>query len=299
MLATKFANAHKGGIAHNWNAGRTGSPDWAAFKANVPSVFAVEAHSSRSDAYGVVPTADILRALWAEGWSPTSAIEAAPRDRSKHGHQKHMVRLRRTDAPAGDSVAELIAINSFDGSTKFQLLAGVFVFVCANGLVTGDRFAEIRIPHRRNIVEGVVDAAASIGSSFRDVQSTIDAMRGVELTPVERMDFAQAAHTLRFPVEVGENGEQIVSPITPQTLLVPRRTADAGPSLWSVFNRVQENVIKGGLSARPAYDAVRRRHGRMVTTKEVKGIDQNVRLNRDLWTLAEQALTLKGVKVPA
>jgi hypothetical protein len=49
--------------------------------------------------------------------------------------------------------------------------------------------------------------------------------------------------------------------------------------LWSVFNRVQENVIKGGLSAYKPGSFQR------TTTRTVKGIDQDIRLNRALWTL--------------
>jgi len=34
----------------------------------------------------------------------------------------------------------------------------------------------------------------------------------------------------------------------------------------------------------------------MVTSREVRGIDQDVRLNRALWQLAERMAELKGVK---
>lgn len=307
MLNTRFANAH--GTGHRWNLSRDGVADWDAFKANVPSVFATGAHESRSDRYGVVSTADVLRALWSEGWQPVSALEAAPRDADKLGFQKHMVRLRRFDdagvqntgawrdgtMQARDGVAELVVVNSFDGSTSFQCLGGFFRFICANGLVTGSRFDEIRVPHRRNIVEGVVAAAAQIGGTFDAVNASIEAMRAIELNPVERMDFAAAAHRLRFPVAEGETP----SPIQPQALLAPRRSADATNDLWSVFNVVQENCIKGGLSGRAPYDPVARKRGRRVTTREVGGIDQNVRLNRALWSLAEEAAALKGVKLAA
>jgi hypothetical protein len=61
------------------------------------------------------------------------------------------------------------------------------------------------------------------------------------------------------------------------------------------MNVVQENVIKGGLSA------MRRdgRETRRVTTREVRGIDQDVKLNRALWQLAERMAELKGVRTAA
>ena len=42
-------------------------------------------------------------------------------------------------------------------------------------------------------------------------------------------------------------------------------------SLWAVFNRVQENLVKGGLNGRTA-------NGRNQRTRPVQGIDQNLRL---------------------
>jgi hypothetical protein len=38
---------------------------------------------------------------------------------------------------------------------------------------------------------------------------------------------------------------------------------------------------------------------RRVTTREVRGIDQDVRLNRALWQLAERMAELKGAAVAA
>ena len=69
----------------------------------------------------------------------------------------------------------------------------------------------------------------------------------------------------------------------------PRRTADTGTDLWTVFNRVQENVIKGGLYGFTK-DAIGRPQRRR--TREVKGIDQNDTLNRALWRLSMEMAKL-------
>ncbi len=75
-----------------------------------------------------------------------------------------------------------------------------------------------------------------------------------------------------------------------------KRNADVGNDLWSVFNRIQENATQGGQryykaqtpSAENNYRAERR-----MKTREVKGIDQNTRLNRELWALATKMAELK------
>ena len=83
----------------------------------------------------------------------------------------------------------------------------------------------------------------------------------------------------------------IDTPITAQQLLNPRRHADIGSSLWQTFNVIQENVIRGGLSAmgRDAQNRPRR-----VSTREVRGIDGDVKLNKALWQLAERMAELKA-----
>lgn len=61
--------------------------------------------------------------------------------------------------------------------------------------------------------------------------------------------------------------------------------------MWRTLNRIQENTIRGGQSYRTVDANNARRRG---TTREVKGIDGNVNLNRALWTLAEEMQKLKA-----
>lgn len=53
----------------------------------------------------------------------------------------------------------------------------------------------------------------------------------------------------------------------------------------SVYQRIQENLIKGGLSGRTT-------KGKRAHTRAVKGIDGDVKLNRALWVMAENMLQL-------
>ena len=53
------------------------------------------------------------------------------------------------------------------------------------------------------------------------------------------------------------------------------------------MNRVQENMIKGGLSGKS-------KSGKRTRTRAVNGIDGDVKLNRALWSLSEEMIKLKG-----
>ena len=93
--------------------------------------------------------------------------------------------------------------------------------------------------------------------------------------------FARAALALKYDDPVKP------APITEAQVLAPRRFDDNRPDLWSVFNRTQENLTQGGLPARTA-------NGRRQHTRPVHGIDQNLRLNRALWLLADGMQRLKA-----
>ena len=90
QLATRFGrNAHQ-------ISGREPLDNEALYR-HVPSIFAREAHDSRSERYVYVPTIDIVEGLRREGWFPFFAVQSVPRDGSRHGHAKHMLRLRRDE----------------------------------------------------------------------------------------------------------------------------------------------------------------------------------------------------------
>jgi hypothetical protein len=76
-------------------------------------------------------------------------------------------------------------------------------------------------------------------------------------------------------------GSLDAAPVEPETVLAPRRNEDCGLDLWATMNRVQENLVRGGLS-----DAKRDRRGRLRSVRALRGIDSTVSLNMGLWGLA-------------
>lgn len=70
-------------------------------------------------------------------------------------------------------------------------------------------------------------------------------------------------------------------PITEEQVLQPRRREDKKDDLWTVYQRLQENLIKGGLSGRNA-------KGKRARTRSVNGIDGDIKLNKALWVMTEK-----------
>jgi len=258
-------------------------------RAAVPSIFATEAHASRSARFAPVPTVTVLDGLRSEGFEPFSAVQARSRVEGKAEFTKHMVRLRhRSLTNTGGDAFEIVLVNANDGTSAYQMIPGFFRFVCENGLMTGETFGEIRVRHSGNAIGEVIEGAYRVLEDAPQVAEQVAAWKAIILQDSEREALAAAAHVLRFP-KAAEDGA-VPAPIEAAALLRPRRGADRASDLWTAFNVVQENAIKGGQSAR-----VRNAEGRMQrrTTREVAGIDQNRALNRALWLLAERIAELK------
>lgn len=102
-------------------------------------------------------------------------------------------------------------------------------------------------------------------------------MQSLMLPPPAQQALAKAALTYRF----GEEHQ----PVTESQLLAPRRWQDESGDLWTTYQRIQENLIKGGLPGRSA-------QGKRARTRAVNGINGDVKLNRALWVMAENMLQL-------
>ena len=206
--------------------------------------------------------------------------QSRTRDDDRRDYTKHMLRLRHASQINGTEANEIILLNSHDGTSSYQMLAGMFRFVCQNDLVCGDTFTDVRVPHKGNVPDHVIESAYEVLHGFEQVEHSRDAMRAITLDDGEAERFAKSALSLKY----GESSKSV--PVSESRILRPRRFVDNGSDLWSIFNRVQENLVKGGLTSRNA-------NGRQWSTRPVHGIDQNIRLNRALWLLAESMRSRK------
>lgn len=249
-----------------------------------PSIFAEAAHASRTERYSYIPTITVLEALRAEGFEPFNVSQTRVRREGKRDYAKHLVRLRHVNHAGCKEANEIILINSHDGSSSYRMMSGVFRFACANGMICGSTFDEIRIPHKGDVADEVKKGAHTILDGFGLITERTETMKSIELDGTEQTLFATAALALRYDDAPGG-----VTPVTERQILRARRADDVRHDLWSTFNRIQENMIRGGLRGRNA-------KGRMTTTRAVSGIDQNTALNRALWTLADGMARLKQSK---
>lgn len=261
-----------------------------------PSAFATEAHDSRSDRFQVIPTGAVISAMRREGFQPFSAKQARTRDIGRAAFTKHMIRFRhageaetRQQLQLGQTFPEVVLVNANDGSSAYKLMAGMFRLVCLNGMIVSEGgHREVSVKHFGDIARNVIEGSYEVLDGSRRALTSATEWAGLQLTRDHQMALAEAAHTIRFADADGT----VTTPIQAAQMLTPRRSADAGSDLWSTFNRIQENAVRGGLSGFARDERGRRL--RRVTTKEVQGIDGDVRLNRALWALGERMAQLRG-----
>lgn len=217
----------------------------------------------------------LCNALFASEVSPVSDVAACTREPLRFRLQvgdRYMTLMDLT----GKQVPEIILLNSHDGSSSYQMLPGLFRAVCQNGLVCGESFGEVRVPHKGDVVSQVIEGAYEVLGIFDRVEEKRDAMQSLLLPPPAQQALAKAALIYRF----GEDHQ----PVTESQILSPRRWQDESNDLWTTYQRIQENLIKGGLSGRNA-------KGGRSHTRAVRGIDGDVKLNRALWVMAEAMFT--------
>lgn len=246
-----------------------------------PSVFATTPQAGVSERYAFVPTGQVVSRLREAGWSPVEASQQYVRLSDRQGFQKHVLRFQRRGIQpvVGEYLPELVLLNSHDRSSAYQLQAGLFRLICGNGMIVSDStFERVSIRHSGFTPDEVIEASFKLLDGIPAITSRVEAFKGRKLNGTELETFAGAALRLRF-----ENVQE--APISASKLLTSRRYEDAGDDLWHIFNRVQENLIRGGQR-----DLSRRREDgrRYPRTRAIAGLDQNIRLNRELWNLAER-----------
>jgi hypothetical protein len=251
-----------------------------------PSIMTTTAADGASERYTQVPTIDVINTLMKQGWNPVNAMETRVRTSEKKGFQKHLIRFQHPDLYLNEEAVETVLVNSHDRSCAFQFYLGIFRIACTNGLIVGDQFKRISVRRKDTHADDIIEASFKIISEAPKVIENVKEMKNITLIEPEQKIFAKTALSLMLDTPYEELHEK--SPFTPEQLLQNHRYADNKKDLWTTFNIVQENVLKGGLRGRNPETRKR------VRSKPVQSIDRNVKLNQALWILAEKMKELRA-----
>ena len=246
----------------------------------IPSAVAESHDGRRSNRYKFVPTVEIIDSMAVNGWGVAKARGPKSRTELSRGFGFHQLefqdRQQRAFVDPRNPHAQPIfprihILNSHNGTSKFEILAGLYAMVCSNGLmVSAGSVGEFSVRHNNGFSkDDAFEAISQFRNRLSDVASTIDGWRATNLQSEQANAFAAQAARIRW------NKPSDVIP-EPEILLSPRRTEDAGSDLWSRFNVVQENLIGGGFKRS-------RREARPLSH-----IKESNRVNSELWDLAKE-----------
>ena len=255
-----------------------------------PSVFSDHPWEGVSSKYTFIPTISVLEPLLKEGWEITKAEQQRCNLPDKTNFTRHVIRLRQGAAPleVGDVFPEIVLINSHDRGSAYRMHAGFFRLACTNGLIVDDAsFLRLAIRHSGRVIEEVRKSVDEVISHMPRLIGNVKQMQEMELSEGERYAFARSAVALRF-----DEG----AIVDPQRLLVTHRRSDDKKDLFTTFNIVQENMIGGGVRYRAPQTTTaqgRVRPARDRHTRGIKAIQEDTRINKALWTLAEEMKRLK------
>ena len=243
-----------------------------------PAALSKQKANFLSDRYQHVNTESVIDSLGELGYKPTRAIQDKPRTRDPHV-VRHMITftpqqslLDELHREVGDVVPQLVFTNSHNGRTKARFRAGFYRLVCSNGLICGtdDSVSELR--HTGDVIADVFDSIKEITADMDKKLEVVDHWSAINLELPDQRKFAQEARVIRF----GDKHQAY----TDAEILQTRRKEDEAPTLWNIFNRVQENSISRSIEGRSAAN-------RVVRSRPIGRIAANIDINAALWNLAQ------------
>ena len=252
---------------------------------HAPSIFAETPIEGVSNRYAFVPTHTVLDTFREAGYYPIMASESKVRNPDNFGYQKHIIQFRSLDnllrPHANEEYADIVLTNSHNRTSSFKVDLAYWRLVCSNMLIVPSQsFISTSIIHSGFQSRKIGTAIEEVTSFMPQMEEEIEQFKSILLSPVEQRSLANAAIDLRFDTK-----KHLVKP---EELLRVHREEDGDSSLWTIFNRIQEAIIRGGIKG------VNTTTDRNFTSKPIHAIDTNFKLNKELWSTVKMMSDLKS-----
>ena len=237
--------------------------------------------NTRSRKYSHIKTIDQVNKIIEMDWKPVAVKQQ--NSKKFKGFQPHIVLFENEKISSlfkKEGVSpQILLVNSYNGLKSFNVHFGLFRLVCSNGLVVGESVLEqVKMLHK-GLNEEHTDLNKTIEfyvNQIPVVMEKVDAMKSTQLTHIDKLDIAGKAIELRYL-----NSEHY--PFNSEELLITRRPEDEGNDLWRTYNKIQENLVKGGQLLEFKPEEGKRRK---TSTRPLKDINRDLLLNKALFDMA-------------
>jgi len=252
-----------------------------------PAVFATTKHDRLTDRYVALHTSDLIPVMQDYGYAPVQAAQKRSRKVAAE-HSAHMIAFARTidtDFAQGDVRPEIILYNSHDGSSSVKLFAGAFRFICSNGIVAGDGFQN-RMYHNTSALSGFEDMLRNTVANLPAMMERINLLKSVQLSSATAYEMAKRSVATRWDMyDTQEKGVYAIEKTITDVLAI-NRNEDDHMDAFTVFNRIQESVIRGKAFVKSLTEATP--HGSIRKARPINSVKENIRINGELWDIAEE-----------
>lgn len=242
---------------------------------NLFSTYANDNHLG-SEKYNQVNTKQLIEYITqTTDYKVVSYKEAIAKDSSKQAFQPHLIRLRHAkyfEPCEHEYIPELILLNSHNAKQSIQLKLGFFRFACANGIIAGNSVNCFKAKHINFDYNALTQFINKIPELAEQASEQIDKLSSKFIGDDFKRAFAFNALDIKgyWDTKTGNRALERRNTAFKMALLEsmtkPKRQQDAGNDLWSIFNIVQENLIRGNRFIRP-----------------INGITKQVDINSKLW----------------
>jgi ribosomal protein L39E len=249
---------------------------------NYPAIMA-DRPVGMSDEYQFMPSYRIAENLIERfGLQLVAVSQQHSRNRDPRG-QEHFMRFRMPNQVAlnrvGDSVPELVVMNSHNGRSTLKAYAGIFRLVCSNGMIVSERsFGGIAMRHfgAENSFGRFSTVLDSIGERMSTLDNRMAFMNELMLNGAQQTRLARAMMKARG----------VPNWVEPSMVLKARRDiedvkSNGTRSLWLTYNVIQESLAE-------ARDVAFERAGaRARSLRPLSGARAQVIVNEALWQAME------------
>jgi hypothetical protein len=206
-----------------------------------------------------IPTLDVITKLQDEGWQLSGVAEQRGKNRkitSNYVQLQHPDFAVQNSKGKDEAFTSITLSNSCNGSRPLQMSLGLFRQVCTNGLIRFDQHAETeKIKHIEVNARDLDRFVISMNSKASQLLTEVNEMKHKGLSLEDMRKLAGEAARLRY---------NNLDNINIDDLFAVNRVEDESNDLWTVFNRIQENL-----------------------THDVKNMSEDIRLNQQLFSLVE------------
>lgn len=235
--------------------------------------------------YDFVDTMGAVEILQDYGFKPVFAQQKPSRKSSNIPFASHLIAFAQ-DLEDNPHRPEILLWNSSDGSQSLRLLSGIFRFACDNGIVCGEGL-QAKFRHIGGKTAGFENLVQEQAKNMPKAMAKAETMQAIKLDLKQQQDFAADALSLRWNCAIDATWDAAGSFWDAQSMqqaLAPKRIEDAPQDLWTVYNRLQESILGGGISLL----SVTAKGAKDRQAKAVQSLKETVRLNQGLWDLAEK-----------